>query len=208
MERSLMPNLQPHQGQKIDMRVIKTREAIAEAFLHLLETTEYTDITVTAIAQEARISRKTFYLHYSSIDELLREMVRSNIDEIVAQINVEQLSLSADKALEEFTRIAFEVFRDYPHLNSNLVRCMPLSNFLAMTKEPLVSVLMEHFKKNGITMPKYFDYWVSYYLGGLCSVYEAWNTNSGDPKALDELSRIVGKTVSTSFVQIVQPQKD
>ena len=204
MNRGIIPNLQPKPGQKMDMRVVKTREAIAEAFVKLLETTEYTDITVTAIAREARISRKTFYLHYNSTDELLRQMIEANVAEIVAEVGARDLGLEAADALKKFTSIVFNVLVHHPYLNSNLVRCMPLHSFLDMAKEPLVALITEHFEEAGIAKPAYFDYWVSYYLGGLCSVYEMWKLNDGDPASLEKLAKVVGSSVAQTFENLVR----
>ena len=61
-------------GRKEDLRVVKTREAIQTAFERLLETTEFGEITISTIAREARVSRKTFYAHYSSTADLLADM--------------------------------------------------------------------------------------------------------------------------------------
>ena len=48
-----------------DLRIIKTKKAIWNAFLKLISTKDYINITVTLLANEANISRKTFYTSYS-----------------------------------------------------------------------------------------------------------------------------------------------
>ena len=47
--------------KKIDRRVLKTRQAIEEALASLILKTDYDKITVSALAKEANINRKTFY---------------------------------------------------------------------------------------------------------------------------------------------------
>ena len=205
MNRTLIPSLAPKQGEKLDMRIIKTREAIAEAFIRLLETTEYTDITVTAIAREARISRKTFYLHYNSTDELLRQMMEANIAEMIEEVKASgEFGLTANEALKKFTVIVFDLLINHPYLNSNLVRCMHLHTFLDMAKTPLVELLTEYFEEHGIPRPEYFDYWASYYLGGLSSIYETWVINDGNPAALEELAVAVGSSVAQTFENLME----
>ena len=56
--------------KKIDRRVLKTRQAIEEALASLILKTDYDKITVSALAKEANINRKTFYLHYDSVDDV------------------------------------------------------------------------------------------------------------------------------------------
>ena len=63
-------------AQKTDRRIIRTKKAIDAALDKLLTEKDVSKITVSAIAREADIDRKTFYLHYSSIEELFSQ--RSN----------------------------------------------------------------------------------------------------------------------------------
>lgn len=46
-----------------------------EALLILLENKEYEYITVKEICQKAWVNRSTFYLHYETIDDLLKETI-------------------------------------------------------------------------------------------------------------------------------------
>lgn len=63
-----------------DRRVVRTRKAIRQAFLTLMQETEYQKITITGIAREADIDRKTFYLHYQSVEDLANEIVQDEAD--------------------------------------------------------------------------------------------------------------------------------
>lgn len=51
----------------------RTREAAIRALFRLLERERLDDVTVTQLAQEAGIARRTFYLNYRDIREVLRE---------------------------------------------------------------------------------------------------------------------------------------
>ncbi|PNZ98043.1 TetR family transcriptional regulator, partial [Staphylococcus carnosus] len=50
--------------QKEDLRVIKTKMNIENAFLNLFYQKEIEQISVKEITTIAQIARKTFYLHY------------------------------------------------------------------------------------------------------------------------------------------------
>ncbi|GEO69314.1 TetR/AcrR family transcriptional regulator [Levilactobacillus acidifarinae] len=54
-----------------DKRVARTQLALRDALEKLAQTHEYHEITVTKLTQTAGINRKTFYLHYDSIDDLI-----------------------------------------------------------------------------------------------------------------------------------------
>ncbi|MDD6692127.1 MAG: TetR family transcriptional regulator [Lachnospiraceae bacterium] len=52
----------------------ETGGRIKKAFVRILDRREYEDISVTALCKEAQINRSTFYLHYSNIEEIAREI--------------------------------------------------------------------------------------------------------------------------------------
>lgn len=65
-----------------DLRVKRTLKSIRNAFFTLVMEKNYSDISITELTELAEINRKTFYLHYASLDELVDEVK----DEIVADI--------------------------------------------------------------------------------------------------------------------------
>lgn len=58
-----------------DLRFIKAKEKIASAFKSLVQAKKFEDITVSALCKNAGIDRKTFYLHYKTLDDLLIEIL-------------------------------------------------------------------------------------------------------------------------------------
>lgn len=56
---------------KSDLRFRKNESLIRTVFKEMLSEMDYAKITVCALADRAQINRKTFYLHYASLDHLL-----------------------------------------------------------------------------------------------------------------------------------------
>ena len=54
-----------------DLRVRRTLKAIRYAFYKLVLEKNYSDISITELTERAEINRKTFYLHYSSLEDFL-----------------------------------------------------------------------------------------------------------------------------------------
>lgn len=75
--------------KKVDRRIQKTNLALQRAFRELTRTTNYKNITVKALTEKAKINRKTFYLHYDSIDDfsdtVVDEISEKLIDIITAK---------------------------------------------------------------------------------------------------------------------------
>ena len=63
-----------------DKRVLRTKKSIRGAFISLLEICPLSKITVKALAEEAGINRKTFYMYYSGIADLLEQIEQELIE--------------------------------------------------------------------------------------------------------------------------------
>ena len=59
--------------EKLDRRTERTRQSLRMAFVNLVLTRGYTEISVEDIADEANIGRSTFYMHYKSKVDLLKQ---------------------------------------------------------------------------------------------------------------------------------------
>ena len=66
----------------MDRRIIKTRAAIQSAYYSLLSE-KNEKMTVSEIARRANIDRKTFYLHYASVEDIPREFLCKCVDELM-----------------------------------------------------------------------------------------------------------------------------
>ncbi len=82
---------------KTDLRVVKSRKAIKNTFIDLMEETGYDNITITDIANRAMINRKTFYLHYDSKAALFDEILNEAL--LLLLTNLQYESLDFDDGL-------------------------------------------------------------------------------------------------------------
>ena len=80
----------------IDRRVVKTKRAIKAAFAKLLTQKDINDITISDIAAEANINRKTFYNYYGGIYEVVGEIE----DDIVRLIDKEVTGIGFQNSLQ------------------------------------------------------------------------------------------------------------
>lgn len=62
-------------SMKQDLRVVKSRNAIEEAFINLVEIQGFENVTMTEIAEKAMVNRNTIYLNYGSKEGILKSII-------------------------------------------------------------------------------------------------------------------------------------
>ena len=67
-------------AEKVDRRVRKTKAQLREGLAHLMLEKSIKEITVKELVDEVDINRSTFYLHYSDITTLLRDIDNEMMD--------------------------------------------------------------------------------------------------------------------------------
>ncbi|MEM7133621.1 MAG: TetR/AcrR family transcriptional regulator [Chloroflexota bacterium] len=68
---------------EMDLRVIKTRRALKEAFIELVLENGYESITVRQVAERASVGNKTFYRHFADKRQLAIAIVEEIFGEII-----------------------------------------------------------------------------------------------------------------------------
>jgi AcrR family transcriptional regulator len=83
--------------KKTDARVRRTRDALGDALIALMQEKPFDTITVQDVLDRAHVSRSTFYTHYSDKDDLLM----SDAEEFFEALSM-TLSLHGDKSERVF----------------------------------------------------------------------------------------------------------
>ena len=94
-----------------DRRVTRTKKSIQKAYLDLLQNKGTDKITISDIAREADIDRKTFYLHYNSTEDIIKEYA----EEKYSDAEFEELCKQYDHAVP-FTKESLlyrQIFEKY-----------------------------------------------------------------------------------------------
>ena len=61
---------------KEDLRIVKTKAALARAFFEILEVTPYEEVTVNELCEKAEVRRATFYKHFKDKSDFVTSMIR------------------------------------------------------------------------------------------------------------------------------------
>ena len=164
--------------EKIDRRVRKSKEAIRTALVKLLKHKDIEDITVTEIAKEADVNRKTFYNNYENIYQVIEEIENDiviSFTDLLSKINLDEMLKQPLKFFETLTNIVQKDFEFY----SNLVQAQRLGGFnlvLKITetlKESVKANLPKELFKDKFTM----EFSIDYMITGMMEGYTEWLQN-------------------------------
>ncbi len=171
---------------KTDLRIIKTKRNIRQAFAELMSRKPMEEITVSDVASEALINRKTFYAHYAGVHEIIAEIE----DEITASLKI----LLGQKSFEDILNNPYDLFHDviqiinkdidvYGRLltvsgNSNLIQ-----KIIQMIRQQICSTFVNKAPVDKQTL----DMAVYFMLSGLLAIFAEWY-NTGRRQSIEELS--------------------
>ena len=111
-------------GGIVDKRIVKTREAIFNAFLDLAAQKDIDKISVVELCEKAEINKSTFYLHYKSIDECFQACFDYFSSQIVAlgkDIDYSNVSVSPEKNVKEILDAVEQNTRYFDKFKNTLV---------------------------------------------------------------------------------------
>ena len=172
-----------------DLRYQKTEALIQKTFRELMGEMDYLQITIQKLADRARINRKTFYLHYSSIDELLLKMQRDIVEEFLEPIK--DVKLPGD--LEKVVRNCYEASEKADALNEKILCSkgrFPVDNGQARAQD------MELFDPGYCQYaPEERPYLTTFVNASLGAIYRHW-VETGRREPLEKMIQLTIRLIS------------
>ena len=178
----------------MDRRFAKTEKAIRNAYFSLLLAGNK-KITVAEIAREADIDRKTFYLHYPSVEDIPVIYAREKLDWLMERLKEHgfysepyDLKVLFD-CVNELMQKDIEIYRFLSRDHSydyfwNTVHGLFKDSFCTM-------YLPEMDQSN-----KAFQTYIDFYVSGVIAVYHRWLT-AEERMSLEELSDHLSRITTT-----------
>ena len=168
---------------KSESKYFNTALRMDEALIELLEKKDLEYITVKEICQQAGVNRSTFYLHYETISDLLRETM-----EMVNQRFLSYFSLRGEDFAEGVGTMALQdlvfVTREYllPYLrfirdNKKVYRAafrnpgsMQVQERYGDLKRYILRPVLERFR----IPAEHRSYYMAYYVEGIIAIIKEW----------------------------------
>ena len=144
-----------------DRRVLRTKKAIQNAYLDLLKKKGTEKITISDIAREADIDRKTFYLQEEKTKELLARLTLKSF-----------FTLSFDKKI--FAREANNMLREHLDFCRMVAQNPSLGFFWNEVQDVAVQILSEIYKRHSRLPESDLKIQVSFFVAGAMYVYQRW----------------------------------
>ena len=148
----------------------QSRQKMVQALLTLMRQYDYKEITVTQIAQEARLSRKTFYRLFSDKDELLALFFEGMFQVFFTQIKAQNVRRYWD---------AVQLFFDFWEERRDLLSLLQKNHLLQRVFEQSYLHAMQVFETvrsqelaEAVSLP--LPYMLAYSVGGMHSMLLKW----------------------------------
>lgn len=189
-----------------DRRIVRTRLAVERALMDLLVADRpFAEITVSEVSAHAEVTRKTFYAHFSSVDEIVREIASGLFRSALAEVEDAsfRLPLSGSGLGREIFRRLYERFDMLVPL---VTRC-PGALFLQPAREVTVDVIFPRIlgaNRVGAITEFQRDYLAHLTGAALYAGITAWAERGfkDDPDSVaDFLMTLLGPAADRVFVQ-------
>lgn len=185
----------------VDLRVTKTRKAIRDALESMICEMDYKDINVKELCARAMINRKTFYLHYQSLDELFQELQ----DEIADTFISKPISYKSLADIKSIIRVYFEETAKMPKMHERIL----CSGSYQHICERITSTVMAHryqVNKGAFGLDEARESLVfSYFTINSGNLYRQWVAD-GKKLPLEDLIEIATKLICHGMASVVESE--
>ena len=192
-------------ARDVDRRVRRSRRAIIEAFERLIMSYELDEITVSALAREADVDRKTFYQHFGTIGGLLDAIADQTVSEILDEVEeaVGDGGPSGDRArLHAFFDALMRNLSEDLILEQRYYEHIPSELLFERLSRPLMRQIVDRGLVSGTLTGDDLEMLLSFGLGGLFSLYRWWFL-SDRSIPLEEVTRRAGLLVEGGVSELL-----
>ena len=160
--------------KKVDRRILRTKTAIREALIDLINEKGFDATLVSDIAERANINRGTFYVHYQDKYDLLEKIQTEIIETIQCIVLQANELIPSEINFEEPLPIIITIFEyirenaSFMHAMFNLQGGVPFQVKIRNTiKKNLHLEFLSGFKEKNFLVPSHYlvDYAVSAHFG-------------------------------------------
>lgn len=183
--------------KKMDRRVRKTKSELRRGLARLLKEKSIREITVRELVDEVDINRSTFYLHYSDIPGLLREIEDDLMEEMERAVREHPIDTKENSTLY-FIQDIFRVLAENRELSSALVGPHGDIGFLRRIEDFLEEYSRPFLAQMFPERLEEMKYFYSFCLTGCLGFVKTW-LEEGEDKSPEYAARLTFQMVVSSM---------
>lgn len=154
---------------------LKTKQSLAEALKHAMESKKLSKITVTELITACNINRKTFYYHFQDIYALLKWMLEQEAVDVVKNFD---LIINTEEAI----RFVMDYVEQNKHIINGVLDSMGYEEIKRFFYNDLFSVISgaieQGEEKLQITLDSQFkDFLTAFYTEASAGILIEWSKN-------------------------------
>jgi AcrR family transcriptional regulator len=174
---------------KQDKRSKRTRAWLLDTLLELIETKEYSEISITELTEKSDIARQTFYRNYNSIDDILLFKMDEIRDEYMAEVQ-KNLETKHDPSWDFEVNQMITLWQQ----NESLFRALQKAGLIFQALDKFTEIFsVLHMKLQNLEeLDEKHKYLVYYLSGGVYMVFNKWFLN-GMTFPIDSLTDLFKK---------------
>lgn len=194
--------------KKTDLRVLRTKKLIFNAFVQLVEEKGYEAVTIQDIATEAMINRATFYAHFKDKSALYDEIFLYALEAFTKvldpellengnRVQLKKLELMITQVFKEIkkNRVFYQILTDGPAANSMKVK---INWLLEQHYYEIFSKLK--ITENDVEVP--IDFIIEYMSSIFIGMVHWWlNSNSDFPP--EQMAHLLIKLVGNGHLTVL-----
>ena len=175
-----------------ESKYFNTAVRMDEALIELLETQEFSYISVKSICEKAGVNRSTFYLHYENTSDLLAETLQYILDSFTscfqtdAKSTIEKIQDAPIDKLHFLTEDYLVPYLEYIKKNKAYETDKKYSGLYTYILEPLLG-------RFGFA-EKDRKYVSAFYIRGITGIVNEW-VEDGCKEAVSEMASLIIKVV-------------
>jgi len=185
--------------KEIDPRIQKSKEAIRNALIKILSYKSLEEITITEIAKEANINRKTFYNNYENVYQVIEEIENDiviSFDNVLTKMNIKENLQHPLKIFEPLTTIIETDFYYYIEWiqTQNIKDIQLISKITDSLKQRVKATFPVNTFQDKFTM----EFSIDYIIAGMMEGYKKWLQNPTEI-SLEKMTKTMSTIISSGL---------
>ncbi len=188
--------------ETLDKRRRKTRRAIKTSLIRLMTEKDLSDITITEIAEEADINRKTFYAHYRDLYDILDEIENDLIGKVFRILNNADILKSMYNPYPLLRELTGEINKDLEFYRL-LVQSRDYNSLLDKIQGIFKARFLELTKDTIKTDKELLAFVIDFITSGITSVYKEWFSSERNI-SLEQLSKSLSLLIGGGLNSVIE----